>query len=555
MIGLLNEMATNWREVFLRDVSRVKYGKGLRAEDRKESGSYPVYASSGVVGSHDEAYAQGPSIVIGRKGSVGTAHYVPTAFWPIDTTFYLDDVSPFLDLQYLTAAIRFFGLERYKLVVGVPGINRTDLEGFKFPLPPLSEQRRIVEILQESEQIRRLRAQAEAKTAQLIPAVFRQIILCHEDRERWDVSTVGDLAADKPNSIRTGPFGSDLLHSEFVDEGIPVLGIDNVVTNRFRWAERRYITAAKYRDLHRYRVFPGDVMVTIMGTVGRSCVAPDELGECISTKHLCVITLDKAKVRPGFLWATLLYDPAVHQQTRAVGRGAIMEGWNATIVKRLRLPLPPLDIQDAFESVANEALSGEPFFRETGARGDRLSASLTSHAFAGTLTAVWRSRREAELVQEAAERDRWLTDAGVSAARAPVADRKVVRVGGIECSDLSRNQTLLVRDLQELMRDEQVAGEWITAASLSKRTNGRLRGNPRAMAADLDVLAARGLVISASQEQEDPMTGEVNYGMAYRVPRDQGQETADEDATLRNERIRLAEMERLSESIVRERTG
>lgn len=160
---------------------------------------------------------------------------------------------------------------------------------------------------------------------------------------------------------------------------------------------------------------------------------------------------------------------------------------------------------------------------------------------------------EAELRQEAAERDRWLADAGVSVIRAPVTDRKDVRVGETVCADLSRDQATIVRELQRQVREDQSGGEWITPEFLGTRIKGRLRGNPRAIAADLDVLAARGLVIAASREQEDPMTGEFHYGVAYRVPRDNGRATDEEDAPLPNERIRLAEMERLSESIVRER--
>src|SRR5207244_10135195 len=122
---------------------------------------------------------------------------------------------------------------------------------------------------------------------------------------------VTELALPEPGSIRSGPFGSDLLHSEFTDDGVPVLGIDNVVTNDFVWGKRRFITPEKYDGLRRYRVYPGDVMVTIMGTVGRVAIAPSDLPECIMTKHLCTITRDRSKVESVYLWTALLCDQDV----------------------------------------------------------------------------------------------------------------------------------------------------------------------------------------------------------------------------------------------------
>ncbi len=149
-----------WPLVRISDLASVIYGKALTADSRIQHGSVPVYASGGLVGNHDKSLHSGPSIVIGRKGSVGSVYYIDTPFWCIDTTFYLENISEHVNAEYLYKILKAIDLKRFAIVVGVPGLNRDTLEQIQIPLPPLPEQERIVNILRQAYQLCRLRDEA-----------------------------------------------------------------------------------------------------------------------------------------------------------------------------------------------------------------------------------------------------------------------------------------------------------------------------------------------------------------------------------------------------------
>lgn len=270
--------------------------------------------------------------------------------------------------------------------VNIKNIRKSELEEFEIPLPPLTEQRRIAAILDKADAIRRKRQQAIRLTEDVLCSVFLDMFGDPVTNPKgWELRSIENLLADKRNAIRTGPFGSQLKVSEFVEKGVPVLGIDNIVTNEFKWTKQRCLPFEKYEEFQRYQVFPDDVIVTIMGTTGRVVVAPQDLPECMSTKHLCVFTLDKSYADPVFIWGTLMFDQMVRNQAKVSGGGAIMEGWNLGIIKSLMVRVPPIKLQKQFRVVIEQIKKSKEAELKAANLENDLFNSLVQRAFRGDL--------------------------------------------------------------------------------------------------------------------------------------------------------------------------
>ena len=92
----------------------------------RRSGEIAVYGSNGVVGLHNLSITEGPTIVIGRKGSIGEVHLSENSCWPIDTTYFIDQRSTACNIEWLSLLLSHLRLARLNRASGVPGLNRED---------------------------------------------------------------------------------------------------------------------------------------------------------------------------------------------------------------------------------------------------------------------------------------------------------------------------------------------------------------------------------------------------------------------------------------------
>jgi type I restriction enzyme, S subunit len=399
---ILPTLPEEWTSIAVGKLARIVYGEPLRAEERTGKGGIPVYGSGGIVGEHDLALHTGPSIIIGRKGSVGAIYYVATPFWCIDTAFYLDDISPLVDAEYLANILDFIDLSQLAIVVGVPGISRKHVEEVQIPLPPLSEQKQIVRILREVDQLRCLRNDIYDKAQNLQFSVFREMF--GESKTNpfgWSTSSLGALDP----FVTSGSRGWADYYSE---TGAKFIRVQNLTGHHLSLKDVASINPPKTAESQRAKIQPRDILFSITGLVGLVAYVADEIGEAYVSQHVAIIRLRNDRVDPEFVSVLLADESGGQEQIRKTQYGQVKPGFGLNDIRALRVILPPIELQQEFARRVSEIRTVVGEQDNASLNVDRLKESLISYAFNGELTARWRASNEPRINEEALQRDHLL---------------------------------------------------------------------------------------------------------------------------------------------------
>ena len=167
-------LPAGWTTAQLGELIEFKYGKALPDKVRSGCG-FPVFGSNGIVGMHSDALTSGPTLIVGRKGSVGVVHYSATSCSPIDTTYFVDQV-PIAQFRYWYYQLKSLNLSTLNKSTAIPGLSRGDVYPLEIRLPPSPEQQRIADKLDTV--LARVDA-VSARLARVAPLLkrFRQSVL------------------------------------------------------------------------------------------------------------------------------------------------------------------------------------------------------------------------------------------------------------------------------------------------------------------------------------------------------------------------------------------
>ena len=374
-------MKSDWVEVPLGEVVTLNYGKALAKKDRNPKGSIPIYGANGVMDWSDHTLTEGPSIVVGRKGSAGETTLVNGPFWPSDVTYFTSHDESRLDFGFMHYQLKALNLP--SMARGVkPGINRNDVYALKIPLPPLEEQQRIVAVLDEAfEGLAHARTHAEANLQNA-----RELFESYRDRligigaEDWEENTLGNYLGGITYGF-TNPMPN-------ADEGPIKVTAKNVKNGEIYFAGARHTTPEAFSDLLTDKSRPklGDVLLTKDGTLGRTAVVEME-GICVNQSVAVLTPTDQ--ILPKYLQEML--SCRVNQDAMiADAGGATIKHLYITRVPKIIVHVPSLDEQSSLLealSVFKAAVSDLIANAEAKLQDlDDLRQSLLQKAFSGELT-------------------------------------------------------------------------------------------------------------------------------------------------------------------------
>jgi type I restriction enzyme S subunit len=362
--------------------SKIKAGEGL------DKGRFPFYTSSAIQSKWIDTEQHFDEALIFGTGGSASIHYESHPFSTSTDCFVTittrKDVNTKYVYYFLSSNIHL--LERGFKGAGLKHLSKAYLEEIEIPLPDIEAQNKIVAVLDKSKSILSKRAETMNKYDELLKATFLEMFgMQNPNFKYWKDVTVGSLGKNS-KSFRTGPFGSSLKHDRFKEEGeVAVLGIDNAVDNVFKWKKKRYLSTDEFDEFKRYQVFPKDVIITIMGTVGRSAVIPDDIGIAINTKHLAAITLDITKCNPYYFAYSIHSNPYIQFQLKARARGAVMDGFNLTLIKELKLKDAPIELQNRFEQIYVKCSTNKEKLTTAQSNAKVLFDALSQLSFKGEL--------------------------------------------------------------------------------------------------------------------------------------------------------------------------
>ncbi|MBP7533844.1 MAG: restriction endonuclease subunit S [Chitinophagales bacterium] len=280
----------SWEMVNINDICRPRQWKTLSIEKLKTEG-YPVYGANGKIGFYNEFSHEYPTLAITCRGATcGSVHITEPMSYINGNAMALDNISEKININFLYYYFLQRGFSDVISGSAQPQITGEGLSKIQIPLPPLHIQKKIAQILDTADALKRKDQQLLKKYDELAQAIFIDMFGDPVKNEKgWEVKKLGG----EFKSIRYGT-GSPPKYSE---QGIPFLRATNIKAGRIEKKGMVFLSEKEAQKIAKCFVNEGDLIIVRSGANTGDCAyISEEYANCLAGYDL-IIEMEKVKSR------------------------------------------------------------------------------------------------------------------------------------------------------------------------------------------------------------------------------------------------------------------
>jgi type I restriction enzyme S subunit len=266
----------------------------------------------------------------------------------------------------------------------VKHLSTKTINEIKIPLPSLSDQIRIAEILSQAESLITLRKKSISLLDELLKSTFLEMF-GDESKFSGKEFSLNELKAGGNETFSNGPFGSDLLTSELQEEGVPVIYIRDIRNGYFFWKSNVYVTERKANYLKNCQVQSGDILIAKVGDPpGISAVYPDKSPLAIITQDVIRYRVNTKIVSPTYLSFYIN-----SEKGKSIIKKISVEGTRNRFplgdLKKTTIKIPLLELQIKFVAIVEKVEALKTQYQQSLAELQNMHGVLSQKAFKGEL--------------------------------------------------------------------------------------------------------------------------------------------------------------------------
>ena len=361
-----------WKIDELGEFVTLKRGYDLPQQKRK-NGEIPIFSSSGVTGTHNEAMVEAPGVITGRYGTIGEVFFAETSFWPLNTTLYVENFHE-NDEKFVYYFLKTLEWKKFASASAVPGINRNTVHKEIVRFPDFETQQKIASVLSTIDKKIAVNKAINDNLEQQAATYFQELFI-NNANPVWQISTISDLG-----TVVGGSTPSKTKPEYYTNNGIAWITPKDLSINKSKFISHgeNDITELGLKNSSATVMPKGTVLFSSRAPIGYIAIASNE----VTTNQGFKSVIPYSEIGTAFVYFFLKHSLPVIESAAS---GSTFKEISGSAMKNIPAIIPDRSTLDQFNSFCAPIFAQQKILEEQNHSLAMLRDSLLPKLMSGAI--------------------------------------------------------------------------------------------------------------------------------------------------------------------------